>query len=153
MQRNKNMEEKKGLKNWFRRLYGLEDEKQEDLEFMYSLYANSNEKSSRVSNIIFLLVIGIFSILLLWAAVAEIDELARGNGKVIPTDKIQTVQSLDGGIISEIFIKDFSVCLSIELVGSSNIIIFGSEIKARARVTDCLSPPDNPSPLSPTIKS
>ena len=106
MQRNKNMEEKKGLKNWFRRLYGLEDEKQEDLEFMYSLYANSNEKSSRVSNIIFLLVIGIFSILLLWAAVAEIDELARGNGKVIPTDKIQTVQSLDGGIISEIFIKE-----------------------------------------------
>uniref|UniRef100_A0A4W5L7Q7 ABC transporter domain-containing protein n=1 Tax=Hucho hucho TaxID=62062 RepID=A0A4W5L7Q7_9TELE len=35
-----------------------------------------------------------------------IDELARGNGKVIPTDKIQTVQSLDGGIISEIFIKE-----------------------------------------------
>ena len=36
----------------------------------------------------------------------EIDELARGNGKVIPTDKIQTVQSLDGGIISEISVKE-----------------------------------------------
>ena len=35
-----------------------------------------------------------------------IDELARGNGKVIPTDKIQRIQSLDGGIISDIFIKE-----------------------------------------------
>ena len=58
------------------------------------------------SNIIFLLVTVVFSSLILWAAFAEIDELARGNGKVIPTDKIQTVQSLDGGIISEIFIKE-----------------------------------------------
>ena len=105
MQKDKKIEEK-GLLNWFRRLYGLEDETQEDLEFMYNSYSNSNERPSRTSNIILVLVIGIFSILLLWAAIAEIDELARGNGKVIPTDKIQTVQSLDGGIISEIFIKE-----------------------------------------------
>ena len=106
MQKEKKIKEKKGLVDWFKRLYGLEDEKQEDLEFMYSLYSNANEKPNRVANIIFLLVTGIFSILILWAAIAEIDELARGNGKVIPTDKIQTVQSLDGGIISEIFIKE-----------------------------------------------
>ena len=87
-------------------LYGLEDRKEEDLEFIFSSYANSNEKPSSVSKIIFLLVSGIFLVFLIWAAVAEIDELARGNGKVIPTDKIQTVQSLDGGIISEIFIKE-----------------------------------------------
>jgi len=53
-----------------------------------------------------MLISGIFIIFLLWASLAEIDELARGNGKVIPTDKIQTVQSLDGGIISEIFVKE-----------------------------------------------
>jgi adhesin transport system membrane fusion protein len=87
-------------------LYGLEDEKDEDLEFIYTSYANSNEKPSHVSKIIFLLISGIFIIFLTWAAIAEIDELARGNGKVIPTDKVQTVQSLDGGIISEIFVKE-----------------------------------------------
>ena len=87
-------------------LYGLEDEKNEDLEFIYTSYANSNEKPSHVSKIIFLLISGIFIIFLTWAAIAEIDELARGNGKVIPTDKVQTVQSLDGGIISEIFVKE-----------------------------------------------
>ena len=97
---------KMDLINWFKKLYGLKDEKKEDLEFMYSLYSNSNEEPTRVTNTIFLLVISIFTVLILWAAFADIDELARANGKVIPTDKIQTVQSLDGGIISEIFIKE-----------------------------------------------
>ncbi|RXJ82953.1 secretion protein HylD [Arcobacter cloacae] len=83
-----------------------EDKKEDDLNFIYSSYSNSNEKPSSVSRIIFILITGIFLILLLWASLAEIDELARGNGKVIPTDKIQTVQSLDGGIISEIFVKE-----------------------------------------------
>ena len=72
MRKEKKIKEKRGLVDWFRRLYGLEDEKQEDLEFMYSLYSNSNERPNRVSNIIFLLVMGIFSILILWAAIAEI---------------------------------------------------------------------------------
>ncbi|WP_121627128.1 HlyD family type I secretion periplasmic adaptor subunit [Poseidonibacter antarcticus] len=97
---------KKGFINWIKKLYGVNDEEEDDLEFVYSSYANSNKEASRTSNIIFVLVTVIFSSLILWAAFAEIDELARGNGKVIPTDKIQTVQSLDGGIISEIFIKE-----------------------------------------------
>jgi adhesin transport system membrane fusion protein len=66
MIKNKKINEKRGLKDWFRRLYGLEDEKQEDLEFMYSLYSNSNEKPNRVTNIIFLLTTVIFSVNLLY---------------------------------------------------------------------------------------
>ena len=54
MQKNKKIVENKGLIPWIKRLYGLEDEKEEDLEFMYNSYANSNEKPSRASNIIFL---------------------------------------------------------------------------------------------------
>ncbi|MDD3009508.1 MAG: HlyD family type I secretion periplasmic adaptor subunit [Arcobacter sp.] len=105
----KNLKKQKKYFSWIekiKKLYGLEDKKEEDLEFIYSSYANSNEHPSNVSRIIFMLISGIFIIFLLWASLAEIDELARGNGKVIPTDKIQTVQSLDGGIISEIFVKE-----------------------------------------------
>ena len=97
---------KAGIFSKIKELYGLEDTKEDDLEFIYSSYANSNEKPGSLSKTIFLLISGMFLAFLIWAAFAEIDELARGNGKVIPTDKIQTVQSLDGGIISEIFIKE-----------------------------------------------
>lgn len=100
------VEKKTGFMNWIKKLYGLNDEHEEDLEFVYSNYALANEEPSRRSNLIFLIIVGIFVGMLTWAAFAEIDELARGNGKVIPTDKIQTVQSLDGGIISEISVKE-----------------------------------------------
>ena len=66
----------------------------------------ANENPSLRSKVITFSIIGIFAVFLLWASLAKIDELARGEGKVIPTDKIQTVQSLDGGIISEILVKE-----------------------------------------------
>lgn len=95
-----------GLISWLKKIYGLEDDEQEDLNFIYSSYAASNEEPGKTSNTIFLIITVVFTALILWAAIAEIDELARGDGRVIPTDKIKTVQSLDGGIISEIFIKE-----------------------------------------------
>ena len=103
---DKKTKQRKSLSYKIKELYGLEGDEEKDLEFIYSSYANSNEKPGSTSKILFLLISGIFTIFFIWAAFAEIDELARGNGKVIPTDKIQTVQSLDGGIISEIFIKE-----------------------------------------------
>jgi membrane fusion protein, adhesin transport system len=40
--------------------------------------------------------------LIAWAAVAEIDEVTRGEGKIIPSRQIQVMQSQDGGIVTEI---------------------------------------------------
>ncbi|MGB0990611.1 MAG: biotin/lipoyl-binding protein [Halarcobacter sp.] len=94
------------IKKWFNKLYGLDKNPDEDLEFVYSSYSNANETPSKVANLTFIFIISFFTLVILWAAFAEVDELARGNGKVIPSDKIQRVQSLDGGIISEILVKD-----------------------------------------------
>lgn len=106
---NKNWKFFYKIKNSIKAIYGLGDDKyneKEDLDFIYTNYSHANEEASLVSKVIFTIVVGIFTIFLIWATFAEIDELARGAGKVIPTDKVQTVQSLDGGIISEIFIKE-----------------------------------------------
>lgn len=43
---------------------------------------------------------------LVWAAIAQLDEVTRGEGKVIPSRQIQVLQSLDGGIVSEILVKE-----------------------------------------------
>ena len=77
-----------------------------DVNFMNSLYGQANEKPSKVLDKAFLTIILFLTIAIVWASFAYIDELTRGNGKVIPADKIQTIQSLDGGIISEILIKE-----------------------------------------------
>lgn len=41
-----------------------------------------------------------------WAAIGEIDELVRGEGRVITTSQTQTVQNLEGGIVSRILVKE-----------------------------------------------
>lgn len=49
------------------------------------------------------MLLGIF---LVWAAFAEIDELVRGSGKVIPSKQLQLVQNLEGGILSELLVSE-----------------------------------------------
>lgn len=39
-----------------------------------------------------------------WASVCEVDEITRGEGKVIPSSQIQVIQNLEGGIISKILV-------------------------------------------------
>ncbi len=41
-----------------------------------------------------------------WAHYSTLDEVTRGNGKVIPSRHVQIVQNLEGGIISEINVKE-----------------------------------------------
>ena len=48
-------------------------------------------------------------LLITWSAVAEIDEVARGDGRVIPSQQLQVIQSLDGGIVSELLVREGDV--------------------------------------------
>ena len=48
-------------------------------------------------------------LLILWAAFAEIDEVTRGQGKVVPTSQVQIVQSVDGGVVELIAVKEGQV--------------------------------------------
>ena len=41
-----------------------------------------------------------------WAAVAQVNEVTRGDGRVIPARRMQTIQSLEGGILSELKVRE-----------------------------------------------
>jgi adhesin transport system membrane fusion protein len=51
-----------------------------------------------VSLVLFLLVV--------WSYFAEIDEVAKGDGKVIPSQQLQVLQSYDGGIVQDILVRE-----------------------------------------------
>lgn len=42
---------------------------------------------------------------LLWASWAEIDEISRADGRVIPAGKIQVVQSAESGVVTDILVR------------------------------------------------
>ena len=52
-----------------------------------------------------LLVAAFFGCAGFWAANAEIDELSRAEGRVIPTGKVQVIQSAEPGVIAGIFVR------------------------------------------------
>jgi len=77
-----------------------------DYEYMKSLSAAvafSSSKKIHVGLVAFFVTMVIF---ITWAAFAQIDEIARGNGKVVPSGQNQVVQNLEGGIVQEIFVKE-----------------------------------------------
>lgn len=65
--------------------------------------AEHTPKGARI--VVWISVISVF-VLILWAALAQLDEVTRGEGKVIPTRQIQVLQSMDGGIVSEILVRE-----------------------------------------------
>ena len=48
-------------------------------------------------------------VLVVWAAYAEIDTVTKGEARVIPTRQVQIIQSVDGGVVEEIAIKEGDV--------------------------------------------
>ncbi|WP_422026098.1 HlyD family efflux transporter periplasmic adaptor subunit [Roseovarius sp.] len=46
------------------------------------------------------------AIAVLWAALAKINEITRGSGEVIPIRRMQVIQSLEGGILSELLVNE-----------------------------------------------
>ncbi|MBI5109980.1 MAG: HlyD family type I secretion periplasmic adaptor subunit [Rhodocyclales bacterium] len=46
------------------------------------------------------------ALFVMWTAVALVDEITKGEGKVIPSSQIQVLQSLDGGIVVEINVRE-----------------------------------------------
>jgi len=73
-----------------------------DYEFMNSLASamlQSSPKKIRISIIFWVISL---SVLIGWMAFANIDEIVRGSGEVIPRGDNKVVQNLEGGIVQEI---------------------------------------------------
>ncbi len=66
------------------------------------------------------LVAALIVIFLAWAAIAEIDEIARGEGKVIPVSKTQIVQSSEAGVVETIAVQVGQVVRKGELIVQLN---------------------------------
>lgn len=47
--------------------------------------------------------------ILAWASLFQLEEITRGQGKVIPASREQVIQSLDAGVLAEIFVREGDV--------------------------------------------
>lgn len=47
-----------------------------------------------------------FVIFIVWANFASLDEVTRGEGKIVPSSEVQAVQSIDAGTVTEILVRE-----------------------------------------------
>ncbi|MCL2523343.1 MAG: HlyD family type I secretion periplasmic adaptor subunit [Betaproteobacteria bacterium] len=75
-------------------------------------------------------IIGIVVVVfILWAAVAQLDEVARGEGKVIPSRQVQVLQSIDGGLVAEILVQEGDIVQPNQLLIKIDETRFVSSVK------------------------
>ncbi len=71
--------------------------------------------------------------LLFWAWLAKIDQVTRGHGKVIPSSKVQTIQSLEDGIVIGLPVGEG------DIVEKGQAVLLLDETVARANYSEAIS--------------
>ena len=51
-------------------------------------------------------LIALVVLFFLWAAFARIEEVTTGSGRIVPASKLQVVQNLEGGIVTEVLVRE-----------------------------------------------
>ena len=77
-----------------------------DLAYMRSLSGAAVQRSPRYMIVMLMLLAFVVISMLGWMAIAEVDVVVRGGGKVIPSRQLQVIQSLEGGVVSEILVRE-----------------------------------------------
>ncbi|HMW18611.1 MAG TPA: HlyD family type I secretion periplasmic adaptor subunit [Accumulibacter sp.] len=97
-----------GFDRWLNRTTKLDEDGDRQGFVADSDYAILQQEPLRAQ--VLLKSIGIATALfLMWAAVSRVDEVTRGEGKVIPSRQLQVLQSLDGGVVDEILVHEGDV--------------------------------------------
>lgn len=90
---------------------------------------NNEFEAPRSTHLILWLIIVLFVSLISWAAYFEIDEVARGDGKVIPSSQVQIIQNLEGGIVDELLVKEGEIVEKDQILLRINDTRFSSPLK------------------------
>ncbi len=80
-----------------------------DFAFANDIRAAAALRTPRTSRMLLVTFLAMLVAFLVWAHFAILDEVKRGNGKVVPSRQTQVVQTLEGGIVTEILIQEGAI--------------------------------------------
>jgi len=72
-----------------------------------------------------------FTIFIVWASLSELDEVVRGDGKVVPSGQTKILQHLEGGIIANILVKEGDVVKQGEVIYELTQAFFDADLKTK----------------------
>jgi adhesin transport system membrane fusion protein len=81
----------------------------QDLKFMSSVSEAMLEQTPKGARVLLWAIFAFVIIAIVWANWATLDEISRGEGEIIPSLQLQRVQNLEGGVVSEILVREGDV--------------------------------------------
>ncbi len=78
----------------------------DDLNFMPDVHRASRRRGRQFAYILTVMTVLFFGVMGIWSHYAVLDEVTRGDGRVIPSSKTQVIQNLEGGILAEILVRE-----------------------------------------------
>ena len=74
----------------------------------------------------------LFVVLLIWAWFAKLDEVATGTGRVVPTSREQVLQSLEGGILAKMLVRQDDIVKPGQILAQLDPTQAGSTVEESA---------------------
>lgn len=87
----------------------------------------------KVSITIWIIGIGLL-VLLIWACIFKLEEVSQGTGKVVPTSKEQVIQSLEGGILTKLDVKEGDIVTKGQTLAQLDPTRFASNVGESASI-------------------
>jgi len=92
----------------------------------------------RASTVLLLVVTAVVVALFIWASMAEVETVTRAEGKVVPSGHLQIVQSLEGGIVEQIIVREGDKVAEGALLVTLSAAQFGADLEARKQQLQAL---------------
>ena len=92
-----------------REYYEKDAMEREDLAFMDEVDAAMHRRGHPLAYMLSGAVLLFFVVFLIWAYFAQLDVVTRGQGQVVPSQRVQVVQNLEGGILQDIYVREGQV--------------------------------------------
>lgn len=78
----------------------------DDMEYMTDVAAAQLIRTPKGGRLILWIAVLFILVAIFWADWAEMDEVTRGIGQVIPSSQVQVVQNLEGGIVAALLVAE-----------------------------------------------
>jgi membrane fusion protein, adhesin transport system len=85
-------------------------------------------RSSLRSSLLLLTILAFIVIAIVWATVTEIDDVTRGDGRIVPSQNIQFVQATEAGVLETLHVAEGDIVAPLDLLMELDRTLMSSQL-------------------------
>ena len=104
-----------------------------EIAFMAEVEGAIHRRGSTMAYLLSTTIVLMLVVFVVWANHAVLDEVTRGSGQAIPSQQIQVIQNLEGGILEEILVQEN------QIIAKGDVLVRLDNSTADSQFQDALS--------------